>query len=306
MFDRKIPPMLAQRADAPFDSDDHIYEIKWDGTRCLLFYRRGELRLQNRRLLDITQRYPELVREIPRSLPQGGVILDGELVVLRDGRPHFPSLQEREHVIDSVKAELLSRELPATYIAFDILYVEGQEVTKNPLMERKALLEEMVTESEFLILSRYVEKEGRAFYREVVQRGFEGAMAKRKDSPYLIGKRSRFWLKIKPRDRQICYIIGYTEGQGERKGTFGALILASREGEGWAFRGKVGSGFSLEDLERLRELLEPLRVDSPPIEGVPRIRGARWVKPVYRCEVVFQEPSTKGKFRAPVFRRLLK
>lgn len=305
MLDDKIPPMLASRAEGPFDSEDYLFEIKWDGTRCLLFYSNGRVRLQNRRLLDITYRYPELKEGVAEALGAKEAILDGELVVLRGGRPHFPSLQEREHVLDPLKAHLLSQALPATYIAFDILYLEGRPLMGLPLEERKEFLGQVIRESDRVILSRHVEGKGMDFYHKVVEEGFEGAMAKKKGSPYLPGRRSRSWLKIKPREREICYIIGFTEGKGERKDTFGALVLAKRVGEDWAFKGKVGSGFEKEDLVRIRELLEPMRVEGPPLKGLPPLKGVRWVRPFYRCEVVYQEGSPGGKFRAPVFRRML-
>lgn len=305
MFDQKIPPMLAYKVEDPFDSPEYIYEIKWDGTRCLLFYRKGEVKIQNRRLIDVTYRYPELKEGLKQSLGEREVILDGELVVLKDGRPHFPLLQEREHVLDPFRAQILAKITPATYIAFDILYMDGRPLLEIPLRDRKEILREAVKESDLLILSRHVEQRGVDFYNRVIEEGFEGAMAKKKNSPYLPGKRSRFWLKIKPRDREICYVIGFTEGRGERKGTFGALLLATRVGEDWAFRGKVGSGFSREDLDKIRKLLDPLRVDTPPIEGLSPSRGVQWVKPFYRCEITYQERSTRGKFRAPVFRRML-
>jgi len=305
MFDRKIPPMLAYSAAEPFDSRDHIFEIKWDGTRCILFLRHGEVRLQNRRLLDITHRYPELVRRLPEAVRAEEAILDGELVVLRSGRPHFPSLQQREHVSDPFKAELLAKELPATYMVFDILLLDGQDCTRRPLLERKEILQRVVTESDSVLQSRFVEERGRAFYEGVVKEGFEGMMAKRKDSPYLIGKRSRHWLKVKPRGVATCHIVGYTEGEGERRSSFGALVLATREGGRWIFRGKVGTGFKGEDLKRLKALLSPLRIESPPFEDIPPVKGVRWVEPLYRCEVLFQEETREGRFRAPVFRRLL-
>lgn len=305
MFDRKIPPMLAYSAAEPFDSRDHIFEVKWDGTRCILFLRQGEVRLQNRRLLDITHRYPELVRQLPEVIRAEEAILDGELVVLRGGRPHFPSLQQREHVSDPFKAELLAKELPATYIVFDLLLLNGQDCTCWSLLERKEALQRIVTDSEVVLQSRFVEERGKAFYEGAIKEGFEGVMAKRKDSPYLIGKRSRFWLKVKPRGVAICHIVGYTEGEGQRRSSFGALVLATREGGRWTFRGKVGTGFKGEELKRLKALLSPLRIESPPFEEIPHVKGVHWVEPLYRCEVLYHEETQEGRFRAPVFRRLL-
>ena len=305
MLDRKIRPMLAYAVTEPFDSKDHLFEIKWDGTRCILFLQKGKVRLQNRRLLDITYRYPELQKGLPDCIAAQEAILDGELVVLRDGRPDFSALQQREHVSEAFKAHLLSRQLPATYIAFDLIYLEGEDHTRTSLIERKGLLKEVLRESEVLIESRFVMEKGREFFERVVAEGFEGVMAKELRSPYLIGKRSRYWLKIKPRGRAICYIIGYTLGEGRRQRTFGALLLASREGGRWIFRGRVGSGFSEEELHRILELLSPIERERPAFEGIPPLKKARWVEPRYRCEILYQELTEDGRFRAPVFLRLV-
>ena len=301
MFEQKIRPMLAY-SSPPFDSPEHIFEVKWDGTRCILFSKRGEVRLQNRRLLDITYRYPDL-QGLWRRIRAKEAILDGELVVLEEGRPSFEKLQQREHISDPLKIELLSERLPATYIAFDLLFLEGEDFTSRPLTERRRHLDGIIEEGEGLILSRFVEERGTVFLKEVVSRGLEGVMAKEKGSPYLVGKRSRHWLKIKPRRRAICHIMGYSRGKGEREGIFGSLLLATREEGRWVYRGRVGSGFSAEEMQRIHALMKGLEVS----EGVLKVdlKGARWVKPHLRCEVLYQELTPEGRFRAPVFLRLL-
>ncbi len=303
MLDDKIPPMLAYRAD-PFDSPRHLFEIKWDGTRCLLFKKDQEIRLQNRRLEDITWRYPELAG-LPKSLRARSAILDGELVVLAEGRPDFRRLQQREQLADPLKIGLAARRLPATYIAFDVLYFNDQPYLTAPLSARKEILPILLRPSSHLVESRFILEKGQAFFKEAVAQGLEGIMGKSLASPYLPGKRSRFWLKIKPKLTRSCYIIGYTPGEGARQGRFGALLVATREGEAWVYRGKVGSGFSDADLTVLSQRLAARRTAGPPFLPPPRVRQGRWVRPELKCEVRFQEETPRGHFRAPVFLRLV-
>lgn len=292
--------MLAYAAPEPFDSERHLFEIKWDGTRCLLFQKGAEMRLQNRRLETITHRYPELAG-LPREIAAQNAILDGELVVLRDGRPDFAKLQQRDQVADPLKIALLSRTIPATYMAFDILWLDGEQVTARPLLARKELLAGVLRETPNLIESRFVRERGTAFFQEVVSRGLEGVMAKTLTGPYLIGRRSRHWLKIKPRQEKVCAVIGYTKGSGGRQGTLGALLVATREGDAWRYRGRVGSGFSEADLQELRARLQLLETAKSPLAHPPQVRGVQWVRPELRVRVSFQEETNRGHFRAPVF-----
>lgn len=302
MLSARLAPMLAYFSP-PFDSPRHLFEIKWDGTRCLLFLDRGHIRLQNRRLEDITGRYPELAG-IATDLKARNVILDGELVVLQDGRPSFPLLQQREQVAEPLKISLLARRMPATYVAFDLLFLDDRPRYLLPLEERRALLEGCLQESLRLVLSRAIPEHGRTFFAQAVAQGLEGIMAKAKDSPYLLGTRSRYWLKIKPRLTEECVVIGYTPGKGGRGESFGALLVASPEGGRLIYRGRVGSGFSEALLAELTGRLTALKAEGPPLSGI-RVKGARWVRPELRALVSYQEKTAGGHFRAPVFVRLL-
>lgn len=302
MLGERIAPMLACSAPSPFDSPRHLFEVKWDGTRCLAFLQGGRVRLQNRRLLDITWRYPEL-SGLARQVRAREAILDGELVVLEGGRPSFPRLQEREHASDPHRAALLARELPATYIVFDLLFLDGRRCTELPLEERRGTLEGIVREGEHLVCSRGVQGQGIAFLREVIRRGLEGVMAKEKASPYLIGRRSRYWLKVKPRRSITCHVVGYTPGRGERAGLFGALLLATPEAGGWVYRGRVGSGLSQGEMVEILRALRSLELPRNPWGW--RVPGARWVEPRLRCRVAFQEMTVHGRLRAPVFLELV-
>jgi DNA ligase D-like protein (predicted ligase) len=292
--------MLAHSAE-PFDSPDHLYEIKWDGTRCILFMNSQNVRLQNRRLADITHRYPELWG-IPRNLQAEDVILDGELVILEKGRPHFGKLQQREHVVDPLKIKLLSQRMPATYVAFDVLYRNGIRCTRKSLQDRKEILSEVMGGGvSGLLESQFVLAEGIHFFRKAVGQGLEGVMAKSLAGPYLVGRRSRHWLKIKPRNESTCWIVGYTPGKGSRERFFGALAVADKEDGEWIYRGRVGSGFTDEDIRQLHPRLQQLRAENPPAPRLRRLKGIQWVKPELRCRVIFQEYGESGRFRAPVF-----
>ncbi len=227
-------------------------------------------------------------------------------MVLHQGRPEFRRLQQREQAADPAKIRLLAQRLPATYVAFDILFLNDEKRLALPLIERKVLLREILAESPFLVESRYIREKGIAFFREAVDHGLEGIMAKNLSSPYLIGKRSRFWLKIKPRLRESCLVVGYTSGEGGRAPYFGALLVATPKDGGLYYRGKVGSGFSEEDLQELTARLRALRIDSCPLPHKVRVAGVQWVKPELRAEIHFQELTPRGHFRAPVFKRLLR
>lgn len=303
MFDEKISPMLAYSCD-PFDSPRYIFEIKWDGTRCILFIRGKEVRLQNRRLIDITFRYPEFSK-IYNEIKARNTILDGGIVVFSEGIPNFNKLQQREHISDPFKINLFSQRMPATFVVFDILYFNDKKYLQTELIERKEILKNILREPFYMMESKYIKEKGKAYFKEVVGYGFEGVMAKSINSPYLIGKRSRYWLKIKKKYSEECYIVGYTKGRGVREEVLGSLAIATFTEGKWVYRGKVGSGFDEEILRELSEKLKKLRVDSPTIPILEKVRGVLWVKPELRCEVIYQEMTEKKEFRAPVFKRLL-
>lgn len=298
-MDQRIKPMLAHSAD-PFDSEDFLYEWKFDGTRCICFI--GEkLKLQNRRLLDITHRYPELT--LKQDVNAKEAIIDGEIVVLRGGKPDFRALQTREHVGDRLRIELLSQTMPATLMAFDLLYLDGKSLIDLPLVERKAKLQEILTESPRVLFSRHVETHGKRYFEEIARLGLEGAMAKRRLSTYQIGKRSRDWLKLKATKTLDCVIVGYTPGEGWRSGYFGALALgAYREGK-LEFLGRVGTGFGEELLKLLAPMLNARETPTGPVDVEPPYE-VRWVKPELVCEVKYLELTPDLKLRAPSFKRL--
>ena len=302
----KIKPMLAYPAK-PFNSEKHIFELKFDGTRCIAFIKNKEVKLQNRRLLDITKRYPEL-KKIYNEVDAKEAILDGEIVVLSKGRPDFNKLQYREHAQDEFRIRILSEKMPAFYIIFDILYLNGKDLTKEKLIKRKEILRKIISREKRIIVSEYIFEKGKKFYEQAIAKGFEGIMAKHIESPYIIGERSKFWLKIKKSKTIDCVICGYTEGEGTRKDYFGSLVLGcilSKEPLTLHHLGQVGTGFSEDMLKFLKERLEKIKTESLRFKAKPEIqREVTWVLPRYVCEVEFLELTKDKKLRAPVFKRL--
>ncbi|HYM40799.1 MAG TPA: non-homologous end-joining DNA ligase [Thermoplasmata archaeon] len=296
-----IKPMLAESRETPFDSADHLFELKWDGTRALAFLRDGKHRFQNRRLSFIEGRYPDLA---PRT--RKDAILDGEIVVMDGPLPSFEKLQERERASGAIRVDYLARTLPATYIVFDVLYVGDRAVMGLPQTERKAILREIVEEDDHVVLSDYVEGRGVDYYAAVVAKGLEGVIAKRKDARYYPGRRSPDWIKIKKKATQDCVIAGVTVGEGERKDTFGSIVLGAYHEGTLVHVGRVGTGFSEALRRSLTARLATLRQDACPFAEAPELEVplAFWTTPVVVAEVHFLEWSKDRHMRAPSFSHL--
>jgi len=280
----------------------------FDGTRTIAYVDKDKksVRFLNRRGVWFEYRYPEM-SELWKDVDAKRIILDGELVVLKQGKPDFYLLAEREHV-EGMRAEMLSQIHPATYIVFDVLHLDGKDLIDLPLLERKEILRDKVRESERMLLSVYVKERGKAFFQKVKKKGLEGIMAKKMDSVYEIGRRSRNWLKIKCLETMDCVICGYTAGKGWREPYFGALLLGVYENGKLRYVGRVGTGWKEEDLKELRGMLERLKIRKNPFdifEEEPAIlEKTVFVKPRIVCEVKFLELTEDKKLRAPSFLRL--
>jgi DNA ligase D-like protein (predicted ligase) len=293
-----IAPMLATAGEA-FDSEVHYFEIKWDGTRTLIFVDRQGYRLFNRRRIEVTDRYPELA--CLAALP-AGTVLDAETVVLRDGKPDFALLMSREHARTPLKVRTLARALPATLMAFDLLYENFTSLMNLELAERRPRLEALLRAAAMpqLVLSDGVIGPGKAFFAEVCKRGLEGVVAKRLNSRYLPGQRSDAWVKVKRGDRARCAVIGFVLSTTTAN-DFRNLLLAEEDDSGLHYVGKVGTGFSDAVRRRLNELLGS-RLRPKPV--VPcKIRG-KWIEPGLYCTVRFMERTPRGELRMPVFEEL--
>lgn len=288
-----IAPMLATPGK-PFDSDEHLFEVKWDGTRGLAFIEDGSCRLVNRRRIDFTDRYPEF--GFLSRLPSG-TVLDGEVVVLSGGKPDFDRLMAREQLRTPMKIKSSARAMPATYIVFDVLYEGFTPLMDQPLAERRQHLKALVEAcgDKHLVLSEGVVGRGMAFFDEAVKLDLEGVVAKRLDSRYLPGKRTPAWVKIKRFERIFCAIIGFIPSG---KDDFRSLVIAAEGADGLRPVGKVGTGFDARLRAKLNKLLWPRICERPIVACRER---ARWVTPGLYCWVTCMERTKGGELRAPVF-----
>lgn len=281
----------------PFSSEGWIFEPKIDGTRCIASAMNG-LMLQNRRLVNITFRYPEIAEALADA---SGCIFDGEIAIFSDGRPDFALLSEREHLMEKLRIDYLSRARPASFVVFDILFAQGKSVIDRPLVERKSILSQELEESEQVTLIDYFPEKGEKYFQAALKVGIEGVMAKRADSVYQPGVRSPDWVKIKKQVKLDLVVGGYIQGKGSRQPYFGGLLLgAYRSGE-LVYVGRVGSGFSEQELQMISGDFEPIA--EPPFSSPPRIQGVVWLKPKSVVQVAAMEVTENGSLRAPVFLR---
>lgn len=289
-----IQPMMAKLTDGPFDAEDWIYEIKWDGYRAIAEVKEGQVELYSRSGKSFGNTYLPILESL-RELGKNAV-LDGEIVVLNDeGKASFQELQNYQNTP--------SKDL--YFYAFDLLHLDGQDLRELTLLERKQKLEELLSvEFAHVRYSDHVVGKGTAFFKEAQQKNIEGIMAKKADSPYRTGKRSSEWLKIKTHLRQEAVIGGFTEPKGKRK-HIGALILGVYEQGKLVYVGQSGSGFNSRSLERLKEKLGPLVQEQSPFAGkVNPNAPVSWVKPALVAEITFAEWTDEGLMRQAIFEGL--
>ena len=304
-------PMLATLSGKAFDDPGWLFEVKWDGVRAIATVHRpghahedGGTRLVSRLGNDITDGYPELAALWERVLGRNAVI-DGEIVALDErGNPSFQRLQRRMH-LRGAALERLRRQVPATFVAFDLLWLDGEPLTGLPLEQRLALLEEVLVPGPHLQRSEPIAEHGLALYAAARERGLEGVMAKRLGSAYAPGKRSRDWLKVKVRRQMHCVIAGWLPGEGARA-RLGSLLLGMWEGDRLRYVGKVGTGFDEAELDRVCALLAERATGERPFAkvapGPPK--ASRWVRPELVCAVEFAEVTEGGQLRAPSYKGL--
>jgi bifunctional non-homologous end joining protein LigD len=295
--------MLAETRQRPFSGKEWLFELKYDGYRLLLARESGEARLLYRRGNEVSATFPEIARAV-RSLPFEELVMDGEVVVLdENGRPSFQRLQKRAQLTRPLDVERGTLEHPATAYVFDLLALEGYDLRRLPLVERKQILREVLPRAGPLRFTDHVEERGEDLFGEIGRLGLEGMVAKRASSFYREG-RSADWVKFRHETTGDFAIIGFTEPKGSRSG-IGALHLAVRANGGLRYAGRVGSGFDERLLGELRQRLEARRLSTPPCAGpVPVGKDDRWVAPELVCEVRFKQWTDDGCLRQPVFLRL--
>jgi bifunctional non-homologous end joining protein LigD len=297
--------MMAKTGD-PFDSDNHFFEVKWDGLRALMFLQNGKLELQNRNLRDVTASYPEL-QTVTKLIRAKKAIIDGEVVVLsKKGTPDFGKLQNRFGIQDPKQVETARSANPVTYVAFDLLHLDGKDIVKDQLEKRKNALRDLIEEGPHLLYADHIESQGLQYYSEALKLGFEGVIGKEKHSPYLTGVRSSFWIKSKGSQTLDAVVVGYTQGEGMRKTSFGSLVMAMYDDEGKLVHvGNVGGGFDDKSLLEIKPMLNKLVVKKPVINGpVEAPSPITWVRPRIVAEILYANITSDGKLRFPRFNRL--
>jgi len=301
-----MPPMLAEPGGQPFDRAGWLFEPKLDGIRTLLSFDRQQVRLFSRTGRDQTASYPEL-HNLFRRVVAVNALIDGEIVAGdSEGRPSFERLQQRMNLVSPAEIERAAKAIPVELFAFDLLWLDGEDLTGRPLSERRERLRETAVEGKGLRLVFGAEDKGREFYELAKSNRLEGVVAKKLSSRYTPGRRTHDWIKIKILNRQDCVVLGWTPGQGGRGTTFGALLVGAYVDGDLRWIGQVGTGFTDPMLADLQKRLNAIETDRPPVDDreLAKVRGARWVKPELVCEVEFLQITRGFKLRAPSFKRL--
>jgi bifunctional non-homologous end joining protein LigD len=295
---RRYAPMLATLSDDVPRGAGWTFEVKWDGYRAIATVSGGEATLTSRNGNDLTARFSSVARELVKALKTPDCVVDGEVCALDDsGRASFSAMQQGKPGT------------PIVYYAFDVLEVEGQSLVDLPLVERRKRLEQLLDRRNRTVRLSESFDDGRALYEAAKQQRLEGIMAKRLDSRYLPGRRSRDWLKLKTHGEQEFVIAGYTKGTGRRASSFGSLVLAFYRGNELVYAGNVGTGFNSREIDKLLEKLRPLRRGTPPFRELPKMPRVRksdvvWVEPKLVAEVEFAEWTHDGRLRAPSYKGL--
>ena len=305
--------MKAESGDLPPEDGRWRYEVKWDGMRVMAIVAGGAVRLRGGRGSDVTVTFPELA-SIPDAVATD-CVLDGEVVAFSDaGVPSFGLLQQRMHVMDAGDAARRARDVPVAYLAFDVLSIDGRATTSLPYEQRRELLEGLVTPTGVIQVPPSYPTGGADLLEAARVQGLEGVVAKRADSLFEPGRRSRSWRKVKVRHTQEFVVGGWVGGTGSRARTMGSLVLGCHRpsvdgGTELVWVGNVGSGFNEPELRRLAALLEPLAVTTSPfVAGTaderPRTTGGKslhWVRPELVVQVEFGEWTSSGRLRHPVY-----
>ena len=295
-------PMLATLASKSFDSPDWIFELKMDGVRAIVVKDDEKLEMRTRNAHPLAERFPALAAAL-RELSADSVVLDGEIVALDDeGHSHFELIQPRIHLSRARDIAEADRSIPVYFYAFDVLYLNGFELMRFPLEERKSVLRKLIPDNDgWVRYNDHIEGRGLDFFEAVSKRKLEGIVAKHRKSPYQ-QTRSRYWLKIKTQHTDHFVVAGFTPPEGSRK-YFGALLLGLYDKAGQLIHvGRVGGGFDDKTLKEVWQQIKPLVISKPAFKEIPpEIRKATWVRPALVCEVRFNEWTRAHQLRAPVF-----
>lgn len=304
---RDYAPMLATSGTTADLSGDHwLYELKWDGIRAVITGTEGKIRLMSRNGNDLTATYPELTDRA--CWPEGDFVADGEIVALGKGsRPDFGRLQLRMNLAKAAEIERARASVPVQLMLFDLMYDDGTDLSGLPFVERREKLETFGGRLKAgcpLHLSAVLDHDVEDLMSSAAELGLEGVMAKKADSRYAVGRRSRAWIKLKLEQSQEVVVGGWRPGAGARSETFGALLLGIPDGDQLHYVGRVGTGFKDWQLREIMEKLESRVASDSPFADIPRedAASAHWVSPDLVAEVTFGNWTGPGRLRHPVWR----
>ena len=300
-----INPMLAGVSKEVPSGDKYIYEIKWDGIRCLIYLHNEEIKIYSRSGRDISDKFPELLD--PEMFDVESGIFDGEIVSLDEqGRPIFSQVISRMHTTGKNSIERLMQRTPVIGYLFDCIMLDGKYINKEPLHRRQSWLNVSIKKGKAYRVSEAI-SDGDGLYEATKNMNIEGIMAKDKEAQYHIGERSDAWLKVKHRTKAMCLIAGYTTGKGDRSDLFGALhLVVPNEDGALVYMGKVGTGFDSDKMKMLYNKFQGVKIENKPFEkATDDDRHSVWLDPVIECEIQYASLANTGVYREPVFIRLI-
>ena len=295
-INKNIKPMLIGMEGEPFDSNDYIYELKLDGERCIAYLDTDKTILKNKRNMLMLPKVPEL-NNIHENI-NVRCILDGELAIIKNGKPDFFEIQKRSMMSNPVKIDMAAKKYPACFTAFDILYYDDKQVTDLPLTERKELLQKAIkSENSKFAVSRYIEKSGIAFYELAKNQKLEGIVAKRKNSRYYLDRRTKDWIKIKYLQDDDFIVLGYVP----KENSMNSIILGQYNNSNLVYKGHVTLGVGGVPFKKIQSLEKTIC----PFSEIPKgNENAVWLKPEFVCTVKYMTKTESGGMRQPVFKGL--
>jgi bifunctional non-homologous end joining protein LigD len=301
MLFQPFKPMEPVSHPAPFTDSNYTYQVKWDGVRIVAHIGKGALLLHNRKLRERTHHYPEL--HCLTALLEGEAVLDGEIVALKKGKPHFPLVLERDLLSGVTGPSGQKRVLaavarvPVTYMIFDLLYHNGESLHHFPLTERQARLRAILRQNHLVQLVEDF-NDGCSLYAAVAEKEMEGIVAKKKESFYYAGKKHNSWLKIKVRQKQLAVIGGYTV----KEGRINALLLGAYHHGRLVYLGRAATGLTTRHIKELTPFFQGLKRTTPPFYGETAGAEKYWVEPRLVVLVDFQEWTDDMRMRQPVLK----
>ena len=296
-------PMEPMNCREPFDDTGTGFQIKWDGVRILAHLKDGHVRLYNRKQNIKTRQYPEVACALA-NLIEHDIILDGEMVALKGGKPSFTQLIRRDFAADISTIRYLSGKIPVTYVIFDIVYDNGKELTDYPFRWRNELLKSLLPSRDPIVITDTVLHRGTTLFSVVKSAGLEGIVAKKLDSPYRIAKKSPDWLKIKNRRTLASLIGGYIfEGREVR-----SLFLGIFQDKDFVYIGRAGSGINRESAILLFEKLQGITTGHCPFINPPAVgrrKAVYWVSPCIEVMIEYMDFTDDGFVRHPVIKQIM-